>query len=209
MRQIEEPFSKEQVGSSAMPHKRNPIHSERICGLARFLIALQENPSYTAATQWLERSLDDSANRRLCIPEAFLTLDALLNLISHVTSGLVVHPKSIEHHLHEELPFMATENILMESVKQGKDRQKVHACIKKYSHAASQKIQEGAAHTLLEDLAKDPEIGLTMPEIHQLARPELFIGRAKEQTLEFLQNEVEPLLKKLGKHKVAPTSVEI
>ncbi|MBI2811587.1 MAG: adenylosuccinate lyase [Candidatus Melainabacteria bacterium] len=154
LKEIEEPFAEKQVGSSAMPYKRNPMRSERICGLARFLMSLNENPLYTQATQWFERSLDDSANRRLYLPQAFLTADAILNLLCNITSGLIVHPKVIARHLNEELPFLATEEILMESVKRGKDRQ------------------------------------------HVLVQIKRFLGRAIEQTHDFLNEEVGPVLKK-------------
>jgi adenylosuccinate lyase len=210
LKELEEPFSSKQVGSSAMPHKRNPISSERICGLSRFLLSLAENPAYTAATQWFERSLDDSSNRRLVIPEAFLVADAILNLLIHVTSKLVIYPKVIEKHLLDEIPFMATENILMEAVKRGKDRQKVHEQIKEHSHQASLAMKEGKeSHNLLEELSKDREIGLNSKEIHNLAKVELFTGRAKEQTLEFLKDQVESTLQKFAHLKAPQHSIEI
>ena len=198
LREIEEPFKGTQVGSSAMPHKRNPMRSERICGLARFLISLQENPLYTEATQWFERTLDDSANRRLCIPQAFLTADAILNLLCHITSGLVVYPKIIQNHLNEELPFLATESILMESVKQGgKDRQTVHERLRFHCMEAARQIkEEGTQPDLVSLFAQDLEIGLSKEKIEALSRPEHFIGRAVEQTHEFLAETVDPLLKK-------------
>lgn len=198
LREIEEPFKDTQVGSSAMPHKRNPMRSERICGLARFLISLQENPLYTEATQWFERSLDDSANRRLCLPQAFLTADAILNLLCHITASLVVHPKIIQHHLNEELPFLAAENILMEAVKhKGKDRQTVHERLKFHCMEAARQIkEEGIQPDLASLFAQDAEIGLSKEKIEALSKPELFIGRAVEQTHEFLTETVEPLLKK-------------
>ncbi len=196
LKELEEPFSANQVGSSAMPHKRNPMRCERICGLARFLLSLGENPAYTAATQWLERTLDDSANRRLSFPEAFLTADAVLNLLAHVTSKIVVNPKIIEKHLQEELPFMVTENVLMEAVKKGKDRQKIHARLKEHTHNAAQQIKEGKdASSLLEQIWKDSEIGLSQKEVLELSKVEQFIGRSVEQVKEFLAEEVVPVLK--------------
>ena len=150
--EIEEPFGDKQVGSSAMPYKRNPMRSERICGLARFLMSLNENPLYTASTQWLERSLDDSANRRLSIPEAFLTADSILNILIHIMKGLVVNKKVIHKNLLEELPFMATENILMLSVKKGKDRQTLHETLRKYCLQKVSDDQEGIhSKSLIED----------------------------------------------------------
>ena len=195
MKEIEEPFHATQVGSSAMPYKRNPIHSERVCGLARFLISLQENPSYTAATQWLERTLDDSSNRRLAVPEAFLTADAILQLLIDITCGLIVYPARIAKNLFEELPFMATEEILLEAVKKGKDRQEVHERLRVHSLEAAKKIkEEGKSCDLFDRIAKDHTFGLTSKEITDLANPKRFIGRAAEQVKEFLTNEVKPAL---------------
>jgi adenylosuccinate lyase len=188
LKEIEEPFTPTQVGSSAMPYKRNPMRCERICGLARFLISLNENPIYTAATQWLERTLDDSANRRLSIPEAFLCADALLNLLADVTSDLVVYPARIEKNLAEELPFIATENILMEAVKKGKDRQQIHEALRQHSLAAKQEGQ------LLQRISQDPTIGLSPHELDQLLNVNHFIGRAPAQVSDFLHTEVHPLL---------------
>ncbi len=210
LKELEEPFSSKQVGSSAMPHKRNPMRCERICGLARFLLSLGENPAYTAATQWLERSLDDSANRRLALPEAFLTADAVLNLLASVTSKIVVNPKIIEKHLREELPFMATENILMEAVKKGRDRQKVHERLKMHTHKAAEQIKEGKeATTLLEAIWNDAEIGLTQKEVQALTKIELFTGRSVQQTQEFLKEQVEPVLKTYAKLSSSLPPIEI
>ncbi len=210
LKEVEEPFQKEQIGSSAMPYKRNPIYCERISGIARFLLSLNENPAYTAATQWLERSLDDSSNRRLVIPQAFLCADAILNLLAHVASGPVVYPKVIAKHLQEELPFLATENILMEAVKKGKDRQMVHERLRIHTHAAARRVkEEGADSDLLSRIAQDPAIGLSEREIQKLFRPELFIGRAPEQTLEFLHEKITPLLKRHKDLPFAPSHVEM
>ncbi len=197
LKEIEEPFAEKQVGSSAMPYKRNPMRSERICGLARFLMSLHENPLYTEATQWLERTLDDSANRRLYLPEAFLTADAILNLMCNITAGIIVHPKIIQRHLHEELPFLATEQILMEAVKRGKDRQTVHERLRLHSLETSHRIkEEGGANDLLTRITADPAIGLSKAEIDRLTDIKHFIGRAIEQTHEFLNEEVAPIIKK-------------
>ena len=196
-KELEEPFAQDQVGSSAMPYKRNPIYSERVCSLSRFLISLTENPNYTASTQWLERTLDDSANRRLCIPEAFLTCDAILNLLLHITSGIVVYPKMIARHIAEELPFMATENILMTCVKKGGDRQDLHEKIRRHSMDAAKKVkQEGVSNDLLQRIAQDPSLNISETELKQILNVSDFIGLAPLQVEEFLTKEVEPLLAK-------------
>lgn len=210
LKEIDEPFEASQIGSSSMPHKRNPMRCERICALSRFLLSLGENPSYTLATQWLERSLDDSANRRLVIPEAFLCADALLNLLINVSSGLVVYPKMIAKHLEEELPFLALENILMEVVKKGQDRGTAHARLRVHSLEASRQIKElGLSCDLLERIANDPLIGLSKKEIEKLMKVEHFYGLAKEQVTEFLQSEVNPVLKKFQDLKSEIPHVEI
>lgn len=196
LKEIEEPFSGTQVGSSAMPYKRNPMKSERVCGLARFLISLSENPLYTEATQWFERTLDDSTNRRLCLSEAFLAADAILDLLCHITSGLIVYPKVIERHLKEELPFLITESILMKAVKQGKDRQQVHEALRTHSLAAGKKIkEEGKPNDLLQRIGNDQSIGLSSAEIEAMINQEKWTGCAEQQTLQFLHKEVFPLLK--------------
>ena len=208
LKEIEEPFAEKQIGSSAMPYKRNPMRSERICGLARFLISLNENPLYTEATQWFERTLDDSANRRLYLPEAFLTADAILNLLCNITAGIIVHPKVIEKHLHDELPFLATEHIMMEAVQRGKDRQAVHERLRIHSLESSRRIkEEGLSCDLLERIVKDKEIGLSKAEINELTHIKHFIGRAIEQTHEFLNEEVTPILKK--NKAIKPFTAEI
>jgi adenylosuccinate lyase len=197
LKEIEEPFRDQQVGSSAMPYKRNPILSERICSLSRFVIALAENPAYTASTQWLERTLDDSANRRLSISEAFLSCDAILNLMIQVTKGLVVYPKMIERHIQNELPFLATENILMACVKKGGDRQDLHEKIRQHSQNAAHGIKvEGHSNDLLERIAKDPAFKISETEINSILNVSDFIGRAPQQVDEFLEKEVVPALKK-------------
>lgn len=188
MKEFDEPFESGQVGSSAMAYKRNPMRSERISSLARFVIADTINPAMTAGTQWLERTLDDSANRRISIPEAFLAVDGILNLYINIIRGVTVYPKVIEKHLLEELPFMATENILMDCVKNGKDRQTLHEAIRRHSVAAGKAIKlEGADNDLLDRIANDPEFGLTREEIDKIIKESSFTGRAKEQTEEYLE----------------------
>ncbi len=195
LKEIEEPFEKNQVGSSAMAYKRNPMRCERMASLARYVIVNSLNPAITAATQWFERTLDDSANRRISIPEAFLAVDAILNIYLNVASNLVVYPKVIEKHMQEELPFMATENILMEAVKRGGDRQELHERIRTHSMAAAANVKiEGKANDLIERISSDPAFRLTADEIRQLLDPMKFVGRAPEQVKEFIGEVVEPLL---------------
>ncbi len=187
LKEVEEPFAEKQIGSSAMPYKRNPIISERLCGLARFLISLLENPLYTAATQWLERSLDDSANRRLSIPEAFLSCDAVIETLITLTHNLVVHPSVIERHIQDELPFIATENILMAGAKKGMDRQSLHEKIRAHSQAAGYrvKVQDGI-NDLLDRIACDTTIGLSQEELKEILNIQTFTGLAAAQVKEFL-----------------------
>jgi len=197
MKEMEEPFGEKQVGSSAMPYKRNPNKSERMCGIARFLISLQENANYTAATQWLERSLDDSSNRRLSLPEAFLSADSVINLHHFISSNLIVNPKIIAHNLKEELPFLATEHILTESFKKGQDRQAVHEALRVHSQEVSSKWKEdGIKENIIDRIAMDPAFGLSTQELHSILNPSNFIGRAPEQVREFLAAEVNPVLKR-------------
>lgn len=187
-RELEEPISENQVGSSAMPHKRNPILSERICSLSRFLIALSQNPSYTAATQWLERSLDDSANRRIAIPEAFFCADAILSLLIQLIEGLTLFPEVIKKRLDEELPFLATEVLLMAIVKKGGNRQHFHEKLKKLAFEASYRIKEGQANDLLEKIGASEEIPLSLKEIKTLLDEAALTGMASHQVDEFLKN---------------------
>ena len=195
LKEVEEPFEKNQVGSSAMPYKRNPMRCERICSLARYVIADAANPAYTAATQWFERTLDDSANKRLSVPEAFLALDAILNIYENVASGLVVHEKVIGKHILEELPFMASENILMDAVKRGGDRQELHERIRVYSLEAGRNVKElGLTNNLLDLIAADPGFGLTREELSSHLEPSRYIGRCPEQVAEFLTEYVRPVL---------------
>ena len=192
-KEIEEPFGKEQIGSSAMPYKRNPMRCERICSLARFVLSLQTSTANTLATQWLERTLDDSANRRLVLPQAFLAVDAILMLYQSVSTGLVVYPQVIARNLGEELPFMATENILMAAVAAGGDRQDLHERIRQHSVAAAQAVkQEGRTNDLLERLAADPSFsGVDLENTLDTAR---FVGRAPEQVDEFIDQVISPLI---------------
>ncbi|NLB37449.1 MAG: adenylosuccinate lyase [Clostridiales bacterium] len=197
LKEIEEPFEKNQIGSSAMAYKRNPMRSERIASLARYVITDTLNPCITASTQWFERTLDDSANKRISVAEAFLATDAILELYYNVANGLVVYPKIIEKHLREELPFMATENIMMAAVKRGGDRQELHEKIRVHSMAAGKVVkQEGGKNDLLERIASDSSFGMSLPELNALMQPSLFVGRAPQQTSEFIRDEVRPLLEK-------------
>lgn len=192
-KEIEEPFESNQIGSSAMAYKRNPMRCERICSIARFVMSLQSSPAMTAATQWMERTLDDSANRRLVIPQAFLSIDACLILLQNVTQGMVVYPKTIEKNLREELPFMATESLLMAGVAAGGDRQHLHEVIRVHSQAAANRVkQEGLSNDLLERLASDPAFANV--SVSEVLAPEQYVGRAPEQVQEFLEEVVEPIL---------------
>ncbi|MGM9663884.1 MAG: lyase family protein, partial [Eubacteriales bacterium] len=198
LKEFDEPFEAGQVGSSAMAYKRNPMRSERISSLARFVIADTVNPAMTAGTQWLERTLDDSANRRISIPEAFLAVDGILTLYINVISGVTVYPKVIEKHLREELPFMATENILMHCVKQGGDRQTLHEAIRRHSVAAGKAVkQDGADNDLLDRIAADPVFGLTRAEVDEIIEKSNFTGLAAEQTEDYL-TEVRSVLSANG-----------
>lgn len=195
LKEMEEPFGKKQIGSSAMPYKRNPMLSERICSLSRFLISLPENCSYTHATQWFERTLDDSANKRITISEAFLTTDAILNLMIRVTDGLVIYPKVIKKHIDNELPFMATENILMQCVKKGGDRQELHERIRQHSIASSKRVkEEGLENDLLQRIADDNAFALSESELEEILCVDDFVGRAPEQVSEFLEAVVAGVL---------------
>jgi adenylosuccinate lyase len=193
--EIEEPFGKSQIGSSAMAYKRNPMRSERMCALARFALSSAENAGYTAATQWFERTLDDSANRRLYMPELFLTIDGILQLVHSVASGFVVHTKVIENRLKRELPFLVTETLLMEAVKAGGDRQDLHERIRVHSRAAADRLKEGAAENdLFERLRADDAFAPVASLLTDELDPSLFVGRAPQQTDEYLDEVVAPLL---------------
>ena len=195
LKEVEEPFESNQIGSSAMPYKRNPMRCERICSLARYVIADAANPAYTAATQWFERTLDDSANKRISVPEAFLAVDAILNIYENVASGLVVHEKVIEKHILEELPFMASENIMMDAVKRGGDRQQLHERIRIHSLEAGHNVKEfGLTNNLIDLLADDPLFGLSREELSAHLEPSRYIGRCPEQVTDFLVEYVRPIL---------------
>ena len=198
LKEVEEPFEKNQIGSSAMAYKRNPMRSERIGSLSRYVMVDVINGYFTTATQWFERTLDDSANKRLSIPEAFLAVDGILSLYANVADGLVVYPKVIEQRLRKELPFMATENIMMDAVKKrGADRQQLHEKIREHSMAASRVVKvEGGENDLLERIAADEAFGVTLEELEKILKPENYTGRAKEQTEDFLNECIKPVLEK-------------
>ncbi|HEY3173557.1 MAG TPA: adenylosuccinate lyase [Thermoanaerobaculia bacterium] len=206
--EIEEPFETGQVGSSAMPYKRNPMRAERICGLARHVIALSFDTAMTAATQWLERSLDDSANRRISIPDAFLACDAILILLDNVFSGIVVHADVARRRLEAEVPFLATENILMEAVRRGGDRQELHEKLRVHARAsAERRSDEAGPADLLDRVALDPAFRLTQEELAAAVRPERLIGRAAEQVEAFLREELDPALEGVVAAEPAPLKV--
>ena len=197
LKEVEEPFEKNQIGSSAMAYKRNPMRSERIASLANYVMADVMNPMLVASTQWFERTLDDSANKRLSIPEGFLAVDGILDLYLNVVDGLVVYPKVIEKHFMAELPFMATENIMMDAVKLGGDRQELHERIRQLSMEAGRNVKEkGLDNNLLELIAGDPAFGLSMEELKAAMEPKRYVGRAPEQVDEFLREVVQPILEK-------------
>ena len=194
-KEMEEPFEKSQIGSSAMPYKRNPMRCERITALARYVMSDTLNPALTAGTQWLERTLDDSANKRIAVAEAFLGVDAILNVMLNVCDGLAVYPKVVRARLMNELPFMATENIMMSAVKKGGDRQELHEKLRVHSQAAAAVVkQEGLPNDLIDRVCADPAFGLTKEEILAFLQPENFIGRAPQQVTELLETVVRPLL---------------
>ena len=195
LKEIEEPFEKGQIGSSAMAYKRNPMRSERIASLARYVMVDALNPAITAATQWFERTLDDSANKRLSIPEAFLAVDGILSLYLNVVDGLVVYPKVIEQRLMKELPFMATENIMMDAVKRGGNRQELHERIRVHSMEAGRQVKvEGKENDLLERIAADDTFGVTIDELKNILDPAKYVGRSPQQVTEFLAECVNPIL---------------
>ena len=195
LKEVEEPFEKSQIGSSAMAYKRNPMRSERIASLSRYVMVDALNPAITSATQWFERTLDDSANKRLSIPEGFLAIDGILDLCLNVVDGLVVYPKVIEKHMMAELPFMATENIMMDAVKAGGDRQELHERIRELSMEAGRTVKvERKDNDLLERIAADPAFNLTIEELRKSMEPSRYVGRAKEQTVTFIEKTVQPVL---------------
>ena len=195
LKEVEEPFEKSQIGSSAMAYKRNPMRSERIASLSRYVMVDALNPAITSATQWFERTLDDSANKRLSIPEGFLAIDGILDLCLNVVDGLVVYPKVIEKHMMAELPFMATENIMMDAVKAGGDRQELHERIRELSMEAGRTVKvEGKDNDLLERIAADPAFNLTIDELRKSMEPSRYVGRAKEDRKSFIEKTVQPVL---------------
>ena len=195
MKEIEEPFEKGQIGSSAMAYKRNPMRSERMASLANYVICDTLNPALTASTQWFERTLDDSANKRISVPEAFLATDGILDLYLNITDGLVVYPKVIEADLLRELPFMATENIMMDAVKAGGDRQELHEAIRVHSMEAGRHVkEEGKPNDLIDLIAADPKFGMTKEQIMEVMDPKNFVGRALQQTEEFFKEYIDPIL---------------
>lgn len=196
LKEIEEPFEEKQIGSSAMAYKRNPMRCERITALSRYVIVNGLNPYITASNQWFERTLDDSANRRIVIPECFLAVDSILNIYMNVSRGLVVNSKVIEKHIFEELPFMATENILMEAVKRGGDRQELHEVIRMYSLEASRDVKQGGDNKLIEKIIKDGRFRLNEMEIRQMLKPENFIGRSSNQVVDYISQFIDPILEK-------------
>ena len=194
--EMAEPFEKNQIGSSAMPYKRNPMRSERITSLARYVMIDSLNPAFTAGTQWFERTLDDSANKRVSVAVGFLAVDAILNIMMNVTDGIVVFPEMIKRRLMAKLPFMATENIMMRAVENGGDRQELHEELRRHSHAATARVREGGENDLTERIANDPAFKITKEEIEALLIPGNYVGRAPEQTEEFLAEFIRPLLEK-------------
>ena len=201
--EMEEPFEKNQIGSSAMPYKRNPMRCERICALSRYVIVDSLNPALTASTQWFERTLDDSANKRISVSEAFLAVDAILNIYINVSQGLVVYDKVIERRVMEKLPFMATENVMMESVKRGGNRQQLHETLRVYSHEAAAKVKlEGGANDLIDRMAQDPAIPLSKEEILQQLDPKKYTGRSASQVDAFLREVIDPMISKYDSGEV-------
>ena len=202
--EMEEPFESKQIGSSAMPYKRNPMRCERISALSRYVITDSLNPAFTAATQWFERTLDDSANKRISVAEAFLAVDSILNIEINVTNGLVVYDQVVRRRVMEKLPFMATENIMMKSVKKGGNRQELHERLREHSHAAAKKVKlEGGANDLIERIAADPAFPLTKEEIEAELDPALYIGRCPSQVEEFNETVIKPILERCHGEEIA------
>ena len=194
--EMSEPFEKTQIGSSAMPYKRNPMRSERITSLSRYVMIDVLNPAFTTGTQWFERTLDDSANKRVAVAEAFLGVDAILNIMLNVTDGIKVYPEVIKRRLMEKLPYMATENIMMKAVEKGGNRQELHEQLRVYSQETAEAVREGGVNDLVDKIAQNPVFGITKAEIEELLVPEMYVGRAPEQVEEFLSGCVDPILEK-------------
>lgn len=209
-KEMEEPFEKNQIGSSAMPYKRNPMRSERMCALARYVMTDSLNPAFTAGTQWFERTLDDSANKRLSVAEAFLATDAILNIYMNITEGIVVYERVIARRVMEKLPFMATENILMESVKRGGDRQELHEALRVHSHAAAARVKlEGGQNDLLDRIAADPLFPLSREELEEMLDPRAFIGCCPSQVTRFLKDTVQPVVDRWGAKETLTAKLEV
>ena len=210
LKELEEPFEKDQIGSSAMAYKRNPMRSERVCSLSRHLMTLVQNASQTSSNQWLERTLDDSANRRISIPEAFLTADIVLSVLQNIFDGMVVYPQVIARRISQELPFMATENIIMEMVKMGASRQECHEEIRVASQLASQRVKvQGGDNNLLELIQKNPYFAPILPKLQQILDPSSFIGRAPQQVEKFIQSHVNKALEPWKKRMESLQKVEL
>lgn len=210
LKELEEPFEDKQIGSSAMPYKRNPMRCERICSLARYVIVDAQNPAMTAYNQWFERTLDDSANKRISVPEAFLAIDAILNIYQNVAGGIRVYDKVIQRHISEELPFMATENIMMDAVKKGGDRQQLHERIRIHSIEAGRVVKElGMPNDLISRIAGDPIFKLTEAEILKSLDPTAYIGRSAQQVTDFLKNDVKPILDKFPAGFASNTDLKV
>ena len=210
LKEMEEPFEKNQIGSSAMAYKRNPMRSERITGLARYIMIDALNPAFTTAGQWFERTLDDSANKRISIPEAFLACDAILGIYNNVAEGLVVYPKVIEKHLMAELPFMATEIIIMDGVKNGGDRQELHEAIRVHSMAAAANVkQNGGDNDLIERIAGDPIFGMKLEDLKAILDPKNFVGRAPQQVEEYITGTVRPVVEANKSELIAHTELNV
>ena len=210
LRELEEPFEEHQIGSSAMPYKRNPMRCERICALARYVIIDALNPAMTAYNQWFERTLDDSANKRVSVPEAFLAVDAILNIVINIYAGIVVYPKVIRQRVMKELPFMATENIMMSAVKRGGNRQELHERIRVHSIEAGKRIKEqGEENDMVDRIAADPAFGMTREEILAELTPEHYVGRSPEQVEDFLENCVKPRLERLGQREKIQVEINL
>ena len=209
-KEMEEPFEKNQIGSSAMPYKRNPMRSERMCALARYVMTDSLNPAFTAGTQWFERTLDDSANKRLSVAEAFLATDAILNIYMNITEGIVVYERVIARRVMEKLPFMATENILMESVKRGGDRQELHEALRVHSHAAAARVKlEGGQNDLLDRITADPLFPLSREELEEMLDPRAFIGCCPSQVTRFLKDTVQPVVDRWGTKETLTAKLEV
>ena len=210
LKEVEEPFEKNQIGSSAMAYKRNPMRSERIASLARYVVVDALNPAITASTQWFERTLDDSANKRLSVAEAFLATDAILNIYMNITEGIVVYERVIARRVMEKLPFMATENILMESVKRGGDRQELHEALRVHSHAAAARVKlEGGQNDLLDRIAADPLFPLSREELEEMLDPRAFIGCCPSQVTRFLKDTVQPVVDRWGAKETLTAKLEV